>query len=459
MTGHRVTLSRFLPRAIRNSSAVGLAAVLLTGPLLTGCGSGGWFGDADKPPLEGTRISILRMENRATPDPALAGTAVAVPPPARNAMWPQAGGYPDHAMGHLALSSTPVEVWRSGIGDGSGGRLRLLSRPVVADGRVYTLDASSQASAYDEAAGRRIWQTDLVPGETRGSSFGGGVAFADGVLYAATGYAEVIAINPGDGTIIWRKHISGPARGAPTVAKGRVIAQTLDNQTIALSTKDGETLWSHTGILETAGLLGSVSAAADGSTVIAPYSSGELVALRIENGRPAWQDNLTAIRRYGALSGLADIRGMPVIDRGLVLAVSHSGRTVAIDERTGARVWDQELGGVDTPWVAGDYIFVLTNESELVALTRQNGRIRWVASLLRYEDAKDKSTAVVWSGPVLAGDRLWLTASTGELVGVSPANGEIVNRLKLSDRTYLPPVVANGSLYVLTDAGTLAAFR
>jgi outer membrane protein assembly factor BamB len=444
----------------RRSPALILTApiltVTLTSLLLGGCS---WFGDSDKPPLPGQRISVLQLESKLNPDPALAGDTVTVPAAERNDSWPQAGGNSAHSMGNLALAASPQEVWRGSIGDGSGSRLRLLGRPVVANGRIFALDASTQVGALDEATGKRLWQVDLTPPDTRGSSFGGGVAVGDDLLFAATGYAEVVALSPADGTIVWRKHISSPARGAPTVIKGRVFAQSLDNQTFAFSAKDGELLWSHTGILESAGLLGGVSPAADAGIVVVPYSSGELFALRLDNGRSAWQDNLTAIRRAGALSGLSDIRGLPVIDHGQVLAVSHSGRTVAIDERTGVRVWDQEIGGVDTPWPAGDFVFVLTNDNELVALLRRDGRIRWAVPLTRYEDPTDKSTVVVWSGPVLAGDRLWLTGSTGELIGVAPASGDIVTRIALPGPTFLAPVVANGTLYVLTDDGTVVAYR
>ena len=76
---------------------------------------------------------------------------------------------------------------------------------------------------------------------------------------------------------------------------------------------------------------------------------------------------------------LADIHGRPVIDRGRVFAVSHSGRMVAIDLRTGDRVWEQEIASSHSPWVVGDYVFVLANDNELVCLTRDEGKVRWVA--------------------------------------------------------------------------------
>ena len=124
------------------------------------------------------------------------------------------------------------------------------------------------------------------------------------------------------------------------------------------------------------------------STVVVPYSSGEIFALRVENGRVIWSDNLAALRGLNQISSLADIRGRPVIDRGLVLAISHSGRMVAIDQRTGGRAWDRDIGGVEMPWVAGDFIYLVTNESELVGLTRRGGRVRWIRPLPRFERRK-----------------------------------------------------------------------
>lgn len=438
----------------------GLLATSALALLLAGCDTvGGWFGSSDPPPLPGERVSVLLRENRVEVDPRIADVSVSVPPPVANANWPQAGGMPEHAMGHLALSARPAEAFRTDIGSGSSGSQVLLSPPVVADGRIFAMDADAVASAFDAQTGRSVWSTRLQPENERGDAMGGGVAYADGRVYATTGYGEILAIDAATGGIVWRKRVSGPVRGAPTVVQGRVFAITLDNQLVALSTSDGSLQWNHTGILEPAGLLGGASPAVGPTLVVAPYSSGEVYALRPDNGRVAWQEGLAAVRRTGAMGSLADIRGLPVIDRGMVFAIGHSGRMVAVDERIGARLWEQEIGGTQTPWVAGDFIFVVTNDAELIAMTRQAGRVRWVNSLQRYEDPEDRTTPVTWAGPVLAGGRLWLTNSLGELVAFSPEKGDEVARYRLSDSTYLPPVVAGNTLYVLSDNGTLAAFR
>src|SRR5579885_2617304 len=127
--------------------------------------------------------------------------------------------------------------------------------------------------------------------------------------------------------------------------------------------------------------------------------------------------------------------------------------------RRGDRVWEQEIGSSSGPWVAGDYLYVLANDNELVCLTRNEGKIRWVSRLARYEDEKKKSDPIRWSGPVLGGDRLIVLSSDGSAVSVSPYTGEPLGRENISAGGYLGPVIADNSLYVLNDDADLYAYR
>jgi outer membrane protein assembly factor BamB len=433
----------------RAFACLALAAAVL----LAGC-------DSDKKePIEGKRISVLELDKRLVPDPKLADQPILLPPPYDNPAWPDAGGYPNHAMYHLDLGDKIRRAWKSGIGEGNKRYSRVLAQPVVADGRVFVMDGETEVSAYDAKSGDRLWRFDTQPKGSDDGGFGGGVAYADGKLYVATGYAEALAFDAASGKLIWRQPLSGPSHGSPTVADGRIYAVTVDNELDALAVADGHRLWTHNGIPEPTNLLGSSSPAVEGDIVVVPYSSGEIFALRTENGQPVWSDNLATSRPLGALSALADIRGQPVIDRGRVFAVSHAGLLVSIDLRTGDRVWEQDIGGVHMPWVAGDYVYVLSDEGDLICLTREDGRVRWVRALPRYEDEEAKKDPVRWTGPVLAGDRLIVVSSNGEAFSVSPYTGAALGYTDFPDGVFVNPVVAGKTLYVVTDDADLIALR
>jgi outer membrane protein assembly factor BamB len=435
--------------------SIGIALALLISFNLAGCD---WFGEK-KQPLPGERISVLSLDRQLEPDPELAKIPITLPPPVVNPDWPQPGGYPNHAMQHLALPDRVSRVWKTSVGEGASRYTRVLSQPVVAKGRIYAMDGAVQVSAVDAATGNRVWQVDLKPEEERGNSFGGGIAFWNDGLYVSTGYAQVLALDPADGRVIWKTSVAAPVRSGPSVSDGRIFVVTVDNELVVLAANDGRRLWNHNAIPETASLLGSASPAVEGEVVVAAYSSGELYALTVENGRPLWSDNFSNTRSVNAVSSLADIRGRPVVDRGRVFAASHSGRIAAIDLRSGERVWEQDFGSTHTPWVAGDYIYVLSNDNELICLTRNDGKIRWVRQLPNYQNEKKKKDPMNWAGPVLGSDRLIVLSSAGDAISVSPYTGEPLGREEMSAGGYLEPVIADNSLYLLTDDATLSAYR
>ncbi|MBO42901.1 MAG: pyrrolo-quinoline quinone [Rhodospirillaceae bacterium] len=437
-----------------------LLGVIMAFISLSGCDTiDDIIGKKKKPPLPGERIPVMLHERDSTPDPMVSGLRVMLPPPTKNRDWPQSGGSSSHAMHHLKTGKNIAAVWTVDIGAGANDERRLLASPIIVGDRIFVVDAKFVVTAFNVGSGQQVWRfRPKIPDEDD-EAFGGGLASYDGRVFLSTGYGRAYAISGSTGKLIWEKKLAGPMRAPPAVANGRVYFITIDNQLIAMNTISGKRLWSHAGLAESAGLLGGSAPAIDGTTVVVPYSSGEVFAMRAENGRVVWSDALSPVRRAGALSTLAHVRGSPVIDRGVVYAVSHSGRLVAIDRRNGARIWERGIGGVETPWIAGNFLYLLSNESEIYCLTRRGGRIRWVRPLPKFEDPKDKEGPIKWSGPILVSDRLVITGSHGVALSISPYTGEPLGRVKLPDKISIPPVVAGESLYFLTDEAELIAYR
>ncbi len=415
-----------------------------------------WFSDT-KEKLPGKRVAVLTPRRGLTVD-GNAG-AVVLPEPVANADWPQAGGNPSHAMGHLQAGTPLSTAWRTDIGEGGGYRRKITGQPVVAGGRVFTMDSDAVVTAYDAAGGGRIWRLDTQAEDDRSSNVGGGIAVEGDTLYAGTGRAEVLALEAATGSIRWRKPVGTPVRAAPTIAEGRIFVLTLDNQMQALAVDDGHRLWSYQATPPDTSVLGLPAPAYSAGLVVAGFGSGDLVALRAATGSVVWSDSLAAAGGRTSLLELSAVRGMPVVADGRVYAGSLGRQTVAMDVRTGRRLWEREIATGDTPWLAGDWLFLLATDGQVAALSRIDGRIAWVTQLPQYEDEEKKKDPIHWIGPVLAGNRLILGSNTGVAMFVNPTTGEIIGQQSLSGALSVAPSVAGGTVFVITDDATMVALR
>jgi len=406
------------------------------------------------------RIAIISATQGVEADPAIAGVAVAIPRPYRNNNWSQAGGNSPHDVQHLELGAQLNQVWRNDIGRGNESYERLIAGPVAGNGMVYAVDTRGTVTAVSLDSGRDVWQAELDDPEERSDvGYGGGAALYGDKLFVTSGFGFVVALDASSGRELWRYAGDVPFRGAPTAAENRVFAVTHDNQMLALDPETGELLWEQVGIAENAGMLGAASPAYDGATLVTALSSGELIAMRGTNGRILWQDALTSSRRLTPLATLTDIDGNPVISGGKVYAISHAGRMVSIDMRSGERSWEADIAGVSTPWLAGDFAFITTVDGQIACIALADGRIRWVTQLQRFMNQKKRKGLIKWNGPILAGDRLLVTSSHGYALSVSPFTGDVLSGVELPNGTSTSPIVVDGKFIILTDSGELVAYQ
>ncbi|WP_291844692.1 PQQ-binding-like beta-propeller repeat protein [Maricaulis sp.] len=413
-------------------------------------------GDA---PTDG-RVSILNFEQGLRLDENGERAAVDLPTAYVNTVWPQPGGYPTNAVQHTQASGPLAIAWREGFGAGSDNDHRLNARPVVADGKIFAIDARGEVVAMDAETGGMLWSHRIEATHRYDRmSFGGGIAFDGGRIYVHSGLNFFIALDAQSGSEIWRSETLVPFHGAPTVADGRIFVSSDDNELLALDTTTGQVLWTYQGIVESARLLTAPSPAVLGDIVVAPFASGELIALRVQNGNPIWQDSLTRSGGLTAMSEINDVAGSPVVVDNTVYAMSHSGLLAAISLRTGERLWSQPAGGLHAPWVAGDFLFVTTSEAEIVCINRHDGEVYWITQLSLFENARERKNRLAWTGPTMAGGRLVVASSRGDMVVLDAFNGTILSERELPGDVFVPPVIANETVYVVTDDARMIALR
>ena len=409
----------------------------------------------EKIPIEGKRESVLATA-RGTQMEASDRRAVTLPPAIANAEWAQPGGVPSHVMGNLSTGDL-TRSWHSSIGESGGYRARITAMPVVGGNQVFTMDPDGMVSAFDVATGSRQWTTDTQGEDDRSTNVGGGLALAKGVVYAATGRGEVMTLDPRTGKIGWRSSLDAPARSGPTVVDNRLFVPTIDERLLALDTASGKRLWSYQATATSTSVLGVAAPAYADGLVVAGFGSGDLVALRAESGTLAWTDSLAAARGRNSLLDLSAIRALPLISGGVVYAISLGSVLAALDLRSGRRLWEREIAGQHTPCLAGDWLFLLSEDQTMLCIAKADGRVRWSSQLPRYGDPDKSRDPIFWSGPLLSGAYLYAAGSTEKLVAVNAATGEILGQQELRGAAAFAPIAASGKMFIVTNDGSLTA--
>ena len=95
----------------------------------------------------------------------------------------------------------------------------------------------------------------------------------------------------------------------------------------------------------------------------------------------------------------------------------------------------------------------------MLAIARSSGKVRWISQLQQWKNAKKRKDQIFWTGPVLAGNRLWVVNSRGGLYAMDVNDGSAVEYADLGASVSLAPVVANRTLYILDDDGRISAYR
>lgn len=413
--------------------------------------------------LEGERINPRDVLSGTAPEAEAPAQAVALSLPAQvsNADWPQRAGGPGHNLVNAALGQGLALQWAAPIGQGNDRKHRIAASPVVAQGRIFTLDSRARVSATGQN-GATLWQADLTPAsDNTDDASGGGLAVAGGTVFATTGFGELVALDAATGARRWAQKFDVAVGGAPTVSDGVVYVAARDASSWAIDAATGKVLWQLAGTPGNSAMMGVSAPAVTDKAVIFPYSGGEMIAALKKGGLQMWQSSVPGARPGRAYASVSDLTGDPVVAGGTVYAGSSAGKIAAFDLETGTRLWSAAEGANAPVQVAGGSVFAVTDEGRLVRLSASDGSLIWATDLPYYVKDKVKKQRNIHAhfGPVLAGGKLFVASSDGLLRAYDPANGALIGSAEIAGGASAAPVVAGRALYVVTGAGKLLAFR
>ncbi len=300
---------------------------------------------------------------------------------------------------------------------------------------------------------------NVRPKHVSAQNLGGGIGYDNGVIYASTGFSELLSIDAGSGKINWRQPLDFPARSAPTIAGGLVAVVIQNDLLLTFDPVSGTPGWRFTGKVTDSPTSVAVSGAPayDSGILVAGFSSGTLAGLDANSGTPLWEQSLASSFGQASPLDFSDIVAPPVISNGVVYAIGLGNTAVAVDLHSGAKVWDRDVTGTDALCLAGDFAYLLTADQTLAAIHVDDGLVSWMTALPTFQNMKKKHPRS-WNGPMLVNGHLLLTSDLGDLLSVDPVTGTAGNMSKLAGPADMLPIAANGALLMLTRDAILTSY-
>jgi outer membrane protein assembly factor BamB len=413
--------------------------------------------DEEEAALEGDRIKVMAARQEISADDSLSSVNVTIPNATTPDSWPQSGGNAGHYIPNIAVTLASVRE-SAEAGAGESWQSVIIPGPVSSQDTIFAMDGAGVISAHSLAnITDIIWRMEIEDEEDAGI-FGGGLAYDNGTLFATTSRGLALALNAQTGELLWERRLQVPLRAAPRITGDIVFINSVGSQLFALDAATGGLVWKHEGIAEAASLLGKSVPAANNSVVIDAYNSGEIYGLSRSNGEVLWTDSLLLPMRTRAADAFTGISGDPVLVDRFVYSGSVSGMLAANDTRTGLRVWEQQIAPVDTPWVSGDFLYVITQNDRLAALYRPDGRIKWISDISR-EEYDEEEIVPTLQGPFMLNGQLIVIDPLGAISIFQPLDGSLIDRRDFPEGILAPPAFIDGVMYAITRDSTLLQIR
>lgn len=336
------------------------------------------------------------------------------------------------------------KLWNTKVG-GDSEFLLVGLRPVGDGNRIYAASQDGKILAVDPDSGKQHWKLDLK------IELSAGPAVNEGVVAVASKDGYIVLLDANSGAEQWRVYVGGETLAKPLIDGDSVVVQTNDNRLVVLARFDGRQRWEIEQTMPPLTMRGASSPVMVGSSVIAGFDNGRLVAFSLDTGDIVWDSVLALPTGRSDLDRLADVDGAIVAIGQDVYAAGYQGRVASIAAESGQVLWSREISshkGVAADWNSA---YTVKDDGEIIALTRSNG-----AELWRNDDLlrRDPTLPTPFHTTVVVGD------FEGYLHFFSGIDGGALARVRFGSKAITSaPVVVGNRLYVQNDDSSVGAFE
>lgn len=416
---------------------------------------------SDKVILEGERKELILNSKTMTVDTSIQNETVVIAAPVTANSWEMQGYNSTYTLPNLKFSGQFKQVTSFNGGKGSSQGKVLLYTPLIQNDHLYAIDPNGQLKCFNLNTGSLVWEKEYVADKQQKYSMSvTGMTINGNVGYLSLSTNQGIAVKlDSNGDVMWQQKLSDIARIAPRVHDSTVFYSNIDNVLEARDTKTGKVKWTYQSVQEEAMLLGGANITATSSHIIAPFGSGEVVALN-SDGVMVWNDQISSATPGNIINNIQHVYAPVVVDKHLMFAASHSGSLVCYNVSSGRRIWEQPVLTVQTPVLTDSHMFVIDNQQKVMCLKKSSGQLKWVKQLkLSEDDFKVSEAPIYWYGPLLLSNQLTVFGSNGTVLQMDPNTGEIKNTITLDHQIAMAPIVVKNRCYIVTPANNIEVYE
>lgn len=378
-------------------------------------------------------------------------TAVNLTAPTNSSSFVDIEGNKQHISLNYKMPKTLKTLWKTSI---KGGRVN--SNIIAFGENLYVVNSNGVLVCLSQTNGKKLWEK-LIAKQPDDAIFSGGLTADGSVVYVSTNIGEVKAIDSKTKKELWNVNLKYPLKGSPIYSHGKIIVNSIENQTFALDSATGHISWMKSASKEDTIMSDSGSAAELGNAVICAYTSGDLKSLNSKNGTINWEDVLFSANLSESGSVFSHIVASPVVFGGNVLVATSESKMALIDGISGIRIWEKEIGTLNTPVVNNNWIFVLSSDNQVICLSAKTGNINWVQRVQDVYGGKYPESSN-WTGPLLINSDVVIFSDFGDILKLDKSTGKLQEKLNLKNANVIKkPIIVNGKMFAITNRADIYA--
>lgn len=393
--------------------------------------------------LKGKRENFFTTTDSTEVDKTLSNAEVNIPTASMTTSHTEVGGNVFHNSINYKLNQNLKTQWKTSVGAGIGTDIISYNK------HLYMVNGNGELICIEEKSGNLLWKTSISQSRDR-IAFVGGINISNGKLVITTNRGEIITIDLKTKKELLRKEIKLPIKSNPIIVGNKIIVTTIDNKTLAFSDNSKNKLWEKIGLQEETVMEGAGTPAVYGNNIICAYTNGDIASIQTQTGIDLWEDTLFSGDTAGSGFVISHIVASPVIYKGRVLACTSESKTTLIDASSGVRIWEKNIGTINTPVIAEDWIFILTTEGAVKCLSITDGSVKWIQTL---------SNKQRLFGPLLINGDVIIFSENGEMISLSINNGSQKAIKNLETTISRTPIIVNSSMYLANDRSDVLCLR